>query len=323
MVNVLKWTKVCRLVLLGHLGPTTLIKKTISMIRNSFLITFLLSILFSFAQANVLVIPSNTNVVGHLRYVQAEGDESLDEIGQRFNIGYEEMVLANPNLERNDVLSPQTKVVIPAQFILPNTPRRGIVINLAEHRLYYYPPGENVVVTFPVGIGKLGWETPLGTTKIISKESNPTWRPTARLLAASEEKGVSLPQIFPPGLNNPLGKYVLRLGWPTILIHGTNQANRVGARVSAGCIRLLPDDIDYLYHTVAIGTAVRVINTPVKIGKYHGEFFMQVHFLGRNPAHLYSVALQQLEALPIRSKLDKPLLLKELKHPSGLLFHLG
>jgi L,D-transpeptidase ErfK/SrfK len=242
-----------------------------------------MSIIFSFivlsgncSYAETFVLPAAGDVVGQIQYSYSKIDESIDEVGRRFNVGYYEMVRANPLADPVHSLPEHTRLIIPSQYILPDVPRRGIVINLAEYRLYYFPDDENVVITFPVGIGKEGWNTPLGLTRITSKVVNPIWRPTAKVRAAAEEIGAPLPEVFPAGADNPLGKHVLRLGWPTFLIHGTNRADGVGARVSAGCIRMLPGDIEHLYDLVRIGTPVRVINEPVKIGTQDGMMYIQV-----------------------------------------------
>jgi L,D-transpeptidase ErfK/SrfK len=231
----------------------------------------------SISIAAVYVIPSNGNVVGEVQRASSDVNETIDDVGRRFGLGYYEMVHANPQADAHHTLIAGSSLVLPSQFILPSAPLEGIVINLAEYRLYYFPPGENVVMTFPVGIGKKGWSTPIGATHVTSKVTHPTWRPTAKVLAAAENIGAALPDTFPPGPNNPLGNYALRLGWPTFLIHGTNRTEGIGTRVSAGCIRMLPDDIEYLYHNVKVGTKVRVINEPVKIGHMGGAVVLQMH----------------------------------------------
>ena len=207
-----------------------------------------------------LVIPPTGNIVGNIEYGQSEPGETLDEVGLRYGIGYGEMIKANPRVDRIHPLSPQTQLFIPSQFILPHGPRQGVVINLAEYRLYFFPENDNVVITYTVGIGRKGWDTPLGQTTIVAKQVNPSWHPTASLRAKASEQGVQIPDTFPPGPGNPLGKHVLRLGWPTYLIHGTNNSGGVGERISGGCIRMLPDDIEYLFGLVSVGTVVRVVN---------------------------------------------------------------
>lgn len=235
------------------------------MLKKLIFLIFLLTA-HSLSTAAVYVIPSKGNVIGKVQRTSSEVNETIEDVGRRFGIGYYEMVRANPHADARHSLIAGSSLVIPSQFVLPSVPREGIVINLAEYRLYYYPPGENVVMTFPVGIGKKGWSTPVGVTKVTTKVTHPTWRPTPKVLEAAENMGAPLPDAFPPGPNNPLGNYALRLGWPTFLIHGTNRVEGIGTRVSAGCIRMLPDDIEYLFHNVKVGTKVRIINIPVKTG---------------------------------------------------------
>jgi L,D-transpeptidase ErfK/SrfK len=215
--------------------------------------------LFNLSFATTLVIPPEGDIVGVVEYAYPEPLETLGEVGLRHDIGYHEIVRANPHLDPRTPLPSNTRVRIPTQFILPKVPRHGIVINLTEYRLYFFPENDNVVMTYPIGIGRKGWDTPLGTTKVIAKEKNPIWRPSAKLRAHAAERGGILPESFPANKVNPLGKYALRLGWASYLIHGTNHAAGIGERISAGCIRMLPDDIENLFELVKIGTPVRVI----------------------------------------------------------------
>lgn len=208
--------------------------------------------------AATYVLPTQGNSVGEIQYTQPEGGETLDEIGRRFGMGYQEMVQANPQVDPVRPLSPQSRIKIPSRLQLPAGPRRGIVIDLHQFRLFFYPSQDNVVITYPVGIGQQGWETPVGETRVVKKERDPVWRPTPNVRAEAAKNGTPIPNAFPPGPDNPLGRHVLRLGWPTYLIHGTNRAEGVGTRVSAGCIRMLPRDIAHLYELVPVGTPVRV-----------------------------------------------------------------
>lgn len=224
-----------------------------------------------------MVIPPEGDVVGEIEYTHPEEGETLAEVGIRFDMGYYAMVNANPHVDPNRPLSAQVRLLIPSQFILPQAPRHGVVINLAEYRLYFFPENDNVVITYPVGIGRKGWSTPVGITKITTMQRNPTWRPTATVIADAAEKGVQMPDVFPSGPSNPLGKHALSLGWPTYLIHGTNRTDGIGERVSAGCIRMLPEDIEYLFGFVKIGTPVRVVNEPLKFGKLNSALYIEVH----------------------------------------------
>lgn len=270
--------------------------------------------------ATTLVLPSSGDLVGEVQYAAAEPNETLDELSKRLSIGYSELLRANPNVDPAQSLAENTQLIIPSQFILPDVPRKGIVINLADYRLYYFPENENVVITFPVGIGREGWNTPLGLTKIISKEANPKWRPTANVQAEAMKNGDPLPDEFPSGPNNPLGKHALRLGWATFLIHGTNNPNGIGSRVSAGCIRMFPEDIEHLFNLVSVGTPVRVINEPVKIGRQGGSLFLQIHPLLIEQRHesLKTMVSNKLKRLQVAQGSQNKVIRSELAYPSGL-----
>jgi len=163
------------------------------------------------------------------------------------------------------------------QFILPPQPREGLILNLAELRLYYFLPGENRVITHPVGIGREGWETPTGKTRIIQKTKDPTWTPPESIRAEYAEKGIELPRVVKPGPDNPLGRFALRLGMPGYLIHGTDKPYGVGMRVSHGCIRLYPEGIEALFLLISVKTPVRIINQPYKAGWRNNKLYLEVH----------------------------------------------
>jgi len=233
--------------------------------------------LFDAAYGLTFNLPSNgDNVVGHIKEIRSRRGDTLAKIGRRFDIGYFEMLEANPHSDPERALRPHSRVVIPSRFILPPGPRKGIVINLAELRLYYYPNNREVM-TEPVGIGRIGWMTPLGTTSVIQKVRNPSWRPPASVREDAAKQGYILPDVWPAGPDNPLGKFMMRLGWHTYLIHGTNRPDGVGKRSSAGCIRMYPEDIETLFHMVKIGTPVRVVNSPIKVGWQSGELLLEAH----------------------------------------------
>jgi len=221
-------------------------------------------------------IDNDTNIVGQVQYVAARAGEDLISIGQQFDIGAYEMVQANPGIPPF-ALKPGAKVLIPAKFILPQVKREGIVINLAEMRLYFYHPDGKFVSTYPAGIGKMGWNTPVGMTKITAKAKHPTWYPTRSIRKSYESVGRHLPASVPPGANNPLGDYALGLAWTSMLIHGTNNPNGVGVRSSNGCIRMLPADIEHLFYQVSVGTKVKIINMPYKTARHKGDMYIEVH----------------------------------------------
>ena len=223
---------------------------------------------------HVFTLPRDTDsVIGHLQVTRAHQEDTLSDIARRFNIGYEEILRANPAV---DPWLPRegTAVVLPTQFVLPDAPRNGVVINLAALRLFYFPPvkkGEpQTVITHPIGIGQIGWSTPVGNTKIVRKKADPTWYPPASVRKEHAEEGEILPVKIGPGPDNPLGKYAFTLDWPSYLIHGTNQPYGVGLRASHGCIRLYPEDIAQLFDKIPVGTKVTVVNQPVVYG-YRGD----------------------------------------------------
>ena len=213
------------------------------------------------------------DVVGHLQVTRAHAEDTLSDIARRFNIGYEEIMRANPGV---DPWLPRegTPVVLPTQFVLPDAPHSGVVINLAALRLYYFPPAKKgepqTVITHPIGIGQIGWSTPVGNTTITRKKADPIWYPPASVRKEHAEDGEVLPKQVPPGPDNPLGRYAFTLDWPSYLIHGTNQPYGVGLRASHGCIRLYPEDIAQLFDQIPVGTKVTVVNQPQVYG-YRGD----------------------------------------------------
>lgn len=222
--------------------------------------------------------PATDDVVGQLQVTHVQGEDTLSDIARRFNLGYEEIVRANPGV---DPWLPGVgrEIVLPTQFVLPDAPREGLVINLAQLRMFYFPKAKagepRRVITHPIGIGKIGWSTPVGTTKVISKVKNPTWHPPASVRKEHREAGDPLPAKVPPGPDNPLGTHMMRLGWTSYLIHGTNKPYGVGMRSSHGCLRFYPEDIAELYDKVPIGTKVTVVNQPFVFGWQGDALYVQ------------------------------------------------
>lgn len=221
-----------------------------------------------------------SDIVGEISITTATFDDTLIDIARRHGVGYEDIVRANPGV---NVWVPGegTDIILPTQFVLPAGPRDGIVLNLPEYRLYYYPKpadGEKAqVITYPVSIGRQDWETPIGVTRIVAKAVNPSWYPPQSVREEHAAEGRSLARVVPPGPDNPLGKHAIRLGLPGYLIHGTNRPAGVGMRVTHGCLRMFPEDIESLFGLVGVNTRVRIINEPVKIGWRGGELVMEVH----------------------------------------------
>ena len=211
------------------------------------------------------------DIIGELGVYRTKSEDTLHEVARRFNLGFVELVAANPDVSAW-LPGEGTEVVLPTAHVLPAVPHEGIVINLPELRLYYFT-GDGAVVTYPVGVGREGWETPLGMTEVVRKKAAPTWYPPESIRAEKPE----LPKVVPAGPDNPLGEYALYFGWPRYLLHGTNKPFGVGRRVSSGCIRLYPEDIEKFFPMVPIGTKVMVINEPLKLGWSDGMLYMEVH----------------------------------------------
>lgn len=232
------------------------------------------------AMAAVYTLKGNDSVIGEVKTVQAEFSDTLLDIGRRNGFGYLDLKLLNPDI---DTWMPGegTEVLLPGKFVLPNVPRNGIVLNIPEMRLYYFPesrPGEEQqVITYPLGIGREGWKTPYVKTRVIEKKKDPAWYPPESIRKEHEEMGDPLPRIVKAGPDNPLGAYAMRLGITSYLIHGTNKPYGVGMRVSHGCIRLYPEHIEDLFGRVKIGTSVNIINQPYKIGELDGVIYLEVH----------------------------------------------
>ncbi|MES9955685.1 MAG: L,D-transpeptidase family protein [Sedimenticola sp.] len=216
------------------------------------------------------------DLVGEVRTVKTVYEDTLSDIARLNDLGYKEITDANPDVDPW-LPGTDTEVILPTHFILPPGPREGVVINLAELRLYYYPKGEKRVITHPLGIGREGWSTPTGRGRITRKQANPTWYPPASIRAEHEADGDPLPAVVKPGPDNPLGKYALYLSLPGYLIHGTHKPYGVGMRVSHGCIRLYPEDIESLFSNIPVGTPVRIINEPYKAGWQSGQLYVEAH----------------------------------------------
>lgn len=237
---------------------------TIKKLMTTLGLIILLGLQHSLSWALTYKIPNSGNIIGEYLKTQGGSTDATDtliELAQEFDVGVYEIVRANPRLS-GKILKPSTSVIIPAQFTLPSGPRQGIVLNLADMRVFYYHPDGNTVSTYPVGIGRQGWSTPTGSTRIVSKKKHPAWHPPASIRREAARKGKILPLVVPAGPHNPLGQYALYLGFSGILMHGTNQPSSIGLRSSHGCIRLYPADIEELFSMAPVGTSVRVVYEP-------------------------------------------------------------
>ena len=236
------------------------------------------------AAASVYPLPADGSaVVGTDEAVTAVYQDTLPDLAHKYSLGYYEIIRANPGV---DVWLPGDgkRIVLPGRRILPTGPREGIVVNLPEHRLYYYPKPHNpheqrVVITYPISIGKMDWRTPLGETRVIAKIRNPAWYPPESIRKEHAANGDPLPKVVPAGPDNPLGAFALRLaaGNGEYMIHGTNNPTAVGMSVTHGCIRMYPEDVAALFPLIADGTKVWLVNEPVKVAWVDGELLLEAH----------------------------------------------
>jgi L,D-transpeptidase ErfK/SrfK len=222
-----------------------------------------------------------SDLVGTVRSVKVRDEQTLLDIAREQGIGQEEILNANPGVDRW-LPAVGSEVLVPGQRLVPEGARRGIVINLPEYRLYYFPQparksGPREVMTFPISVGRMDWKTPLGLTHVAAKQKNPSWAPPASIRAEHAFDGEELPRIVPPGPDNPLGAYALRLGVAGYLIHGTDKEFGVGMRVTHGCMRLLPEHIEALFRLVPVGTPVRLMNQPIKLGWGPDGLYLEAH----------------------------------------------
>lgn len=281
------------------------------------------------APAELYELPIGADVIGEAYIVKAGATDTLLDIARRNGMGQTEILIANPDVDRW-LPGAGTEVLIPSRYVLPDAPRNGLVLNLPEMRIYHFPPpprktdGETpprLITTYPVSVGRMDWKTPLGTSRIVRKQKDPSWRPPKSVieeaLAAGEEPP---PKVVPPGPDNPLGQYALRLNLPGYLIHGTNKPWGVGMRVTHGCVRLLPEHIERLFAQVEVGTEVHLVNQPVKLGWLGNQLLIEVHppleedaaaredLLDYALEHVYSALEQQparLQAGRLRSAVEQ------------------
>lgn len=216
-------------------------------------------------------LPLDDSLIGMLMTTTTSAADTLLDVAYRHDLGFIELAAANPEVDPW-LPGEGTQVLLPTQHLLPNAPREGVVINLAEMRLYHFDR-QGGVHTYPVGIGRRGLKTPTGTTRVTAKVRNPTWYPTKRM----REEDPSLPHAVPAGPDNPLGAFAIDLGWPSYLIHGTNNRWGIGRRVSSGCIRLYPSHIEALFNSVDSGTAVTVVDQPLKYAWIDGTLYVEAH----------------------------------------------
>lgn len=274
-------------------------------------------LIFSTAFSETFVHPEKNTIIGKTITYKVKDNESLIEIARKFKLGYNEIVEANPDLDPF-IPGNGVEIIIPSAWILPETKvYDGIVINLSEMRLYYFfkKGKKQMVMTFPIGIGSEGNDTPVGTFKIIEKIENPKWIVPESI----KRENPKLPAIVPPGPDNPLGNYALRLSLGNILIHGTNRPYAVGRKASHGCIRLYPEDIPLLYRSVSKGTKVNIIRQPIKVGLLDGRVFLEVHKdnVLKN-INYFNETVKLLRQKNLYDRIDKIKMIEILKKKSGI-----
>ena len=216
----------------------------------------------------------------HLEERELRYEDTFARVAREAGVGYDALRRANPGVDAW-IPGAGRLIVLPTAHLLPAGPREGILLNLTDQRLYYFPPDGGPVQSYPIGTGQEAWDTPTGSTKIVRKKRNPTWHVPKSIRKENPE----LPAIVRPGPDNPLGRHALYLGWNSYLIHGTNSPWGVGRRVSHGCIRMYPEGIAKLFPKLPIGTPVTVVQQELKLGWHNDTLFMEIH---PNPA-------QQLE----------------------------
>ena len=282
-------------------------------------------------RAETFIMPaSGDELIGEIRYTRAKYEDTLIDIAREYSIGQDEIVMANPKVDRW-LPGRDTTVLLPRQFILPAAPHNGIVVNIPEMRLYYYPASESkqpptAVITYPISVGRMDWHTPLGATRVVQKIKDPSWRPPKSIKAEHARDGEILPDVVPPGPNNPLGQYAMKLGVPGYLIHGVDvdKAYGIGMRVTHGCIRMYPEDVAKLFPEVSVGTPVYLVNQPVKLGWLNNELYMEVsQALDEDVVSydtLYSTAMSLITKKTAERKvvLNMPTIQQALRKPSGI-----
>lgn len=245
---------------------------------------------------------SGATLIGEIVTTEARERDTLLDIARLYGFGYQDLKLVNPELD-TWLPGQGQEVILPAQFILPAARQEGIVLNIPEMRLYYYPPPAKgqprEVLTYPLGIGRQGWATPYIATRIIEKKVRPSWYPPESIRREHAEAGDPLPKVVRPGPDNPLGDYAMRLGRPEYLIHGTNKPYGIGMRVSHGCIRLYPEDIEALFAEVTLKTPVNIINQPYKLGVKDEVIYLEAHPFLQEDSEQYQNNLTSVVSLLI------------------------
>ena len=229
-------------------------------------------------ERNDFFVAQEDDVIGRLAVIRLEKGDTLPDIARHFSLGINTVRAANPGI---DIWVPEAgeRIMLSLSFILPDTLRKGIVINLAAMRLFYFKEnGKQLAVsTYPIGVGTTERPTPMGQMYIVRKKFRPTWYVPASIAEDHRKKGDPLPAKIPPGPLNPLGEHALYLSKSGYLIHGTNKPASVGLRATNGCIRLYPEDIKRLFENTPLKTPVNIVNQPYLVGQRDGIVYLEVH----------------------------------------------
>jgi L,D-transpeptidase ErfK/SrfK len=229
-------------------------------------------------ERNDFFVAKENDVIGRLAVIKLEKGDTLPDMARHFSLGINTVSAANPGV---DIWVPEAgeRIMLPQSFILPDTHRKGIVINLAAMRLFYFRKDGKLlaVSTYPVGIGTTEQPTPMGKMYITRKKFRPTWYVPTVIAKDHRKKGDPLPASVPPGPLNPLGEYALYLSKSGYLVHGTNKPASIGLRATYGCIRLYPEDIKRLYQNTPLKTPVRIVNQPYLVGQRDGIIYIEAH----------------------------------------------
>ena len=246
------------------------------------------------ARAESFALAPGQSLVGAPDYFVTGAEDTLLDVARANDLGYSALMTVNAKMDPWRPGDGRT-ITLPKLFLLPDGPRKGIVIDLAAQRLYYFPEDGKTVETYPIGTGDQAGMTPTGSTRVVAKTAHPTWFVPKSIRAEDP----SLPAAMPPGPDNPLGDYAFRLGWPSYLIHGTNKPYGVGRNVSHGCIHLYPEDIEKLFHEVKVGTPVRVVDKTMRLAWIDGELYLALA-----PSHDQMVEISENQPMSVAVPAD-------------------
>ena len=239
----------------------------------------LLGVTFSFSSSALTfpLPPKSADIVGQIQVLTAQPTDTLSRLGMQYDVGRDAIKAVNPLFKADDALPSGAPIIVPTRFILPNYPHQGMIVNLSTMRLFYYPPNQNTVMIYPIGIGKAEHMTPLGKTYVTNKQKNPVWIPPQSIRDFNKKRGIILPKVIRGGPDNPLGRRAIYLSIPEYLIHATNFPQSVGSRGSFGCMRMIERDINQLFAAIAIHTQVLIIEQPYKAGWFQGQLYLEIH----------------------------------------------